>query len=537
MPPEQIADAVARRGHQRRDRPCWVCQPGREHRSTTSSATCPGPRATGRGEAAGRPTPSLAETAAAPVPAGTIGPPRRAGSLSWCGDHRTRDGTTRDGTRARRPSGADVRRPTPSRELVQPEVVERRGRPAPTADGEVEGEQVTQPTKLIRIASMVRTMLDEVRRAPLDDAGRRRLREIHEKSIHELEGVLSPDLRRSSKRSSSRSPSDTPTESELRLAQAQLVGWLEGLFHGIQATLFTQQAMAQGQLEEMRRRRALEVGRRAAGHRPAARPAATSRPAEDRAMTTAPLFGNEWTTRRSGARARPPSSPTGPTPPRSRRRSTSSAAMPPLVFAGEARTLTEAARRRARRAGVPARRRGLRRVVRRVLRRRHPRQAQDHPADVGRPDLRQRRADAQGRAHGRAVLEAALVADRDARRRRAAVASGATSSTTSRSTRRPAVPIRRRLVARLPPVGVDAEPRPRVHQGRVRRPLPRARVEPGVRRCEPRGRALRGARRRDRAGAAVHGRVRHRPRTPSSSCTRSTSGPRTRRCSSATRRR
>ncbi len=126
--------------------------------------------------------------------------------------------------------------------------------------GEVEGEQVTRPTKLIRIASMVRGMLEEVRRAPLDDAGRRRLREIHEKSVAELEGVLSPELQKELAEVVLPFSSDAPSESELRLAQAQLVGWLEGLFHGIQATLFTQQAMAQGQFEEMRRRRALESG-------------------------------------------------------------------------------------------------------------------------------------------------------------------------------------------------------------------------------------------------------------------------------------
>jgi hypothetical protein len=136
---------------------------------------------------------------------------------------------------------------------VQPEVVDGQE----PADGD--GEQVMQPTKLIRIASMVRTMLDEVRRAPLDDAGRRRLREIHEKSLQELEGVLSPDLRTELEEVVLPFTSETPSESELRLAQAQLVGWLEGLFHGIQATLFTQQAMAQGQLEEVRRRRALEA--------------------------------------------------------------------------------------------------------------------------------------------------------------------------------------------------------------------------------------------------------------------------------------
>ena len=156
---------------------------------------------------------------------------------------------------------------TSERERVRPEILVPSGDLARTglpSDGEAGGddetaEQVTQPTKLIRIASRVRPMLDEVRRAPLDDAGRRRLREIHEKSLSELESVLSPDLRAELAEVVLPLEQDTPTESELRLAQAQLVGWLEGLFHGIQATLFTQQAVAQSQLEEMRRRRALEL--------------------------------------------------------------------------------------------------------------------------------------------------------------------------------------------------------------------------------------------------------------------------------------
>ena len=148
-----------------------------------------------------------------------------------------------------------------ARERVQPELVEQVAT-AP-ADGEEvadeASEQISSPTKLIRIASMVRTMLDEVRRAPLDDAGRRRLREIHERSLAELESVLSPDLQQELTEVILPLTSEAPTESELRLAQAQLVGWLEGLFHGIQATLFTQQAAAQGQLDQMRRR-TLEPG-------------------------------------------------------------------------------------------------------------------------------------------------------------------------------------------------------------------------------------------------------------------------------------
>jgi hypothetical protein len=145
-------------------------------------------------------------------------------------------------------------------DAVKPEVLDPTALPVPPQGEDAEdGEQVTRPTKLIRIASMVRTMLDEVRRAPLDDAGRRRLREIHEKSVHELESVLSDDLKKELDEVVLPFSSEAPSESELRLAQAQLVGWLEGLFHGIQATLFTQQAMAQSQLQEMRGRRALEA--------------------------------------------------------------------------------------------------------------------------------------------------------------------------------------------------------------------------------------------------------------------------------------
>jgi hypothetical protein len=148
---------------------------------------------------------------------------------------------------------------------VVPEVVEG---PAAGVDPSADesAELVRRPTKLIRIASMVRGMLEEVRRAPLDDAGRRALREIHEKSLRELEGVLSPELQKELEDVVLPFNSETPSESELRIAQAQLVGWLEGLFHGIQATLFTQQALAQQQLSEIGPRRAIEQG--APGERP-----------------------------------------------------------------------------------------------------------------------------------------------------------------------------------------------------------------------------------------------------------------------------
>jgi hypothetical protein len=138
---------------------------------------------------------------------------------------------------------------------VTPEIVEE-----DAAREQIDGEQVARPTKLIRIASMVRALLEEARRAPLDDAGRRSLKEIHERSIRELEEILSDDLRRELDEVTLEFSEPTPSESELRIAQAQLVGWLEGLFHGIQATLFTQQMQAQRQFEEMRQRRALEMG-------------------------------------------------------------------------------------------------------------------------------------------------------------------------------------------------------------------------------------------------------------------------------------
>lgn len=148
---------------------------------------------------------------------------------------------------------------------VTPEVLEALQTPSPGNEGSPDGEQVARPTKLIRIASMVRALLDEARLAPLDDAGRRSLKAIHERSVHELEGILSDDLRKELADVTLPFTSDTPSDAELRIAQAQLVGWLEGLFHGIQATLFTQQMQAQQQFEEMRQRRALEPGNRPPG--------------------------------------------------------------------------------------------------------------------------------------------------------------------------------------------------------------------------------------------------------------------------------
>jgi len=114
---------------------------------------------------------------------------------------------------------------------------------------------VEQPAKVMRIGTMVKQLLEEVRTAPLDEASRVRLADIHRRSITELESGLAPELVEELERLSLPFTDDrVPSESELRIAQAQLVGWLEGLFHGIQTALFAQQMAAQAQLDQMRRR-------------------------------------------------------------------------------------------------------------------------------------------------------------------------------------------------------------------------------------------------------------------------------------------
>ena len=113
---------------------------------------------------------------------------------------------------------------------------------------------VNQPAKVLRIGAMIKQLLDEVRSAPLDDAARERLASIHEKSLHELEDGLSPGLIEELRRITLPLAVDrTPSDAELRVAQAQLVGWLEGLFHGIQTALVAQQLATQAQLTTMRR--------------------------------------------------------------------------------------------------------------------------------------------------------------------------------------------------------------------------------------------------------------------------------------------
>jgi hypothetical protein len=121
-------------------------------------------------------------------------------------------------------------------------------------------EMVEQPAKVMRIGNMIRQLLDEVKAAPLDDASRARLATIHSASIAELKEGLAPELVEELDRIALPfSAEETPTDAELRIAQAQLVGWLEGLFHGIQTALFAQQMAARAQLEQMRR--ALPAGR------------------------------------------------------------------------------------------------------------------------------------------------------------------------------------------------------------------------------------------------------------------------------------
>jgi Protein of unknown function (DUF2587) len=123
----------------------------------------------------------------------------------------------------------------------------------PTPPSAEQQPAITDPGKLLRIASMVRELLDETRQAATDEQGRKRLREIYDDTMGELKDVLSDDLQ---EELASLAPplEGVPTESEIRIAQAQLVGWLEGLFHGIQAAMFAQQAAARAQFEELRRR-------------------------------------------------------------------------------------------------------------------------------------------------------------------------------------------------------------------------------------------------------------------------------------------
>ena len=146
-----------------------------------------------------------------------------------------------------------------SEQPITPDAIE----PPASTEGARSGEPppgAGLPTKLIRIASMTRAMLEEVRHAPLDEQGKARLAAVHSRSLDELREMLPPDLLEEFNEIMVPLHVETPSEAELRIAQAQLIGWLEGLFHGIQASLFTQQMAAQAQLQEMARRSAISRG-------------------------------------------------------------------------------------------------------------------------------------------------------------------------------------------------------------------------------------------------------------------------------------
>ena len=120
-------------------------------------------------------------------------------------------------------------------------------------EGRALTDLVEQPAKVMRIGSMIRQLLEEVKAAPLDEASRNRLKEIHHASIKELEAGLAPELVEELERLALPFTDDTPSESELRIAQAQLVGWLEGLFHGIQTAIYAQQMASRAQFEQIRK--------------------------------------------------------------------------------------------------------------------------------------------------------------------------------------------------------------------------------------------------------------------------------------------
>jgi hypothetical protein len=141
--------------------------------------------------------------------------------------------------------------PSPSGEVISPDAVQSSGEHPEAADGE--RPEVESPAKIIRIGAMVKQLLDEVRTTSLDDAARGQLKRIYESSLDELKSGLSPELGEElDSLSFDFSSEEPPSEAELRMAQAQLVGWLEGLFHGIQATLVAQQMAARQQLDGMR---------------------------------------------------------------------------------------------------------------------------------------------------------------------------------------------------------------------------------------------------------------------------------------------
>jgi hypothetical protein len=140
---------------------------------------------------------------------------------------------------------------TPEPVVIEAVPVDEESTAAGPGEPQASGETITEPAKLLRIASMVRELLDETRQASMDESGRARLADVYHRAVEALTEVLSPDLQ---EELGDLAPplEGVPSESEIRVAQAQLVGWLEGLFHGIQTALFAQQMAARQQLEQMR---------------------------------------------------------------------------------------------------------------------------------------------------------------------------------------------------------------------------------------------------------------------------------------------
>ena len=143
--------------------------------------------------------------------------------------------------------------PDPTPEVAHGELVAHGSEAVEAGESEARREAVEEPAKVMRIGSMIKQLLDEVRQADLDGPARERLKAIYDSSIQEVGQALSPDLRAELERVAIPfGDASEPSDAELRIAQAQLVGWLEGLFHGIQATLFAQQMAARNQLEQIR---------------------------------------------------------------------------------------------------------------------------------------------------------------------------------------------------------------------------------------------------------------------------------------------
>ncbi|NOX29668.1 MAG: DUF2587 domain-containing protein [Actinobacteria bacterium] len=149
------------------------------------------------------------------------------------------------------PAEKQAAQPVADSAVVEPEVVAEAN--LPNDNESATRDSISEPAKVMRIGAMIRQLLEEVRQAPLDEPGRERLAQIYGISISELGSALSADLREELETLTDPfAQGDIPSEAELRIAQAQLVGWLEGLFHGIQAALFAQQAAARQQLDQMR---------------------------------------------------------------------------------------------------------------------------------------------------------------------------------------------------------------------------------------------------------------------------------------------